>query len=162
VSAPRIRLAADADAGVAAGLINAINSLDGGAPALPMTEAVVRRDLLGPRPKALLRLAELDGAVVGFATGGFVYDAERSADALMLLDLYVVPAARRRGAARALMAALAAEAKRHGAGCLWWGVDEGDDEATLFYRSVGARSEGLFSGEIIAGAALDRLAAEAA
>lgn len=159
---PRIRAAEARDAEVVAALVNAINSLDGGAPAMPMTPEVVRRDLLGPRPKALLRLAELDGAVVGFATAGFIYDAERAADALMLLDLYVVPEARRRGAARALMAALATEAKRHGAGCLWWGVDEGDDEATLFYRAIGARSEGRFSGELLEGDALDRLAAEGA
>jgi ribosomal protein S18 acetylase RimI-like enzyme len=160
VSRPRIRVAGAGDADVVAALINAINSLDHGAPELPMTPDVVRRDLLGLQPKALLRLAELDGAVVGFATAGFVYDAERSADALMLLDLYVVPEARRRGAARALMANLAAEAKRRGAGCLWWGVDEGDDEATLFYRAIGARSEGRFSGELLEGAALDRLAGE--
>jgi ribosomal protein S18 acetylase RimI-like enzyme len=79
----------------------------------------------------------------------------------MLLDLYVVPEARRRGAARALMASLAAGARRRSAACLWWGVDEGDDEATLFYRAIGARSEGLFSGEILEGAALLALADEA-
>jgi ribosomal protein S18 acetylase RimI-like enzyme len=156
-----IRPATAADAEAVAALINAINSLDSGAPARPMTPEVVLRDLICAAPRALLRVGTLDGVVVGFATAGFVYDAERAADALMLLDLYVDPAARRRGIARALMASLAAEAQRHGAGCLWWGVDEGDDEATLFYRAIGARSEGLFSGEIIEGAALDRLAREA-
>lgn len=160
MSGPQIRGARTQDAERVAALVNAINSLDREAPALPMTPEVVRRDLLGARPKALLRLAELDGVVVGFATAGFVYDAERAADALMLLDLYVVPEARRRGAARGLMAALAAEAKRHGAGCLWWGVDAGDDDATLFYRAIGARSEGTFSGELLEGDALDRLARE--
>jgi len=155
-----IRRATAADAPAVAHLINAINSLDTGAPRLEMTEAVVLRDLVGDRPKAILRVGELEGAVVGFATAGFIYDAERQADALMLLDLYVEPFARRRGIARALMASLAAEARDHGAGCLWWGVDQGDDEATLFYRSIGARSEGLFSGELIEGEALARLAAE--
>jgi hypothetical protein len=57
------------------------------------------------------------------------------------------------------MARLAQEARSLGARCLWWGVDEGDDEALLFYRAIGARSEGRFSGEIIDGAALERLAA---
>jgi GNAT superfamily N-acetyltransferase len=127
-----------------------------------MTPEVVRRDLIGPGARALLRTSEVDGAVAGFATAGAIYDAERQAEALMLLDLYVAPAARRRGAARALMAWLAAEAKRRGAGCLWWGVDEGDDDARQFYRAIGARSEGRFSGEILDGTALDRLAGEAA
>jgi ribosomal protein S18 acetylase RimI-like enzyme len=155
-----IRAAGEADAAAVAALINAINSLDRGAPDLPMTEAVVRRDLLGPQPKAMLRVAEHQGRVAGFATAGLVYDAERSAWALMLLDLYVAPEARRRGLARALMARLAAEALRQHAACLWWGVDEGDAEATLFYRAIGARSEGRFSGELLDGAALRRLAAE--
>jgi ribosomal protein S18 acetylase RimI-like enzyme len=155
-----IRAAREGDAETVAALINAINSLDGATPAVPMTASVVRRDLLGPSPKAWLRLAEQDGVVVGFATASPIYDAERCAEAMMLLDLYVAPQARRRGAARALMAELAREAQRRGAGCIWWGVDEGDDEATLFYRAIGARSEGRFSGEILEGAALDRLAGE--
>ncbi|MBU8538773.1 GNAT family N-acetyltransferase [Falsiroseomonas tokyonensis] len=155
-----IRTAVPGEAGAVAGLINAINSLDGPGPDLPMTAEVVLRDLICPSPKALLRVAERDGRVVGFATAGLVYDAERCGWALMLLDLYVEPGSRRRGLARGLMAALAAEARRQGALCLWWGVDQGDDEATLFYRAIGARSEGLFSGELLEGAALARLADE--
>jgi ribosomal protein S18 acetylase RimI-like enzyme len=156
----RIRGAEARDAEAVAALINAINSLGGMTPQVPMTPVVVRRDLLGAQPKALLHVAELDGAVVGFATAGFIYDASRCADAMMLLDLYVAPQARRRGAARALMASLATVAQRHGAGCLWWGVDEGDDDALGFYRAIGAESEGRFGGEILEGAALGRLAGE--
>lgn len=155
----KVRAAGPDDAAVVAELVNAINSLDGTPPARPMTPEVALRDLLGPAPRAWLRLAEEAGVVVGFATATPVYDAERQADALMLLDLYVRPEARRRGVARALMAALAREAQARGAACLWWGVDEGDDEATAFYRTIGAVSEGRFSGEIIEGAALARLAA---
>jgi ribosomal protein S18 acetylase RimI-like enzyme len=155
-----IRAAVQADAPAVAALINAINSLDHPV-GWPMTPEVVRRDLIGDAPKAMLRVAERDGKVVGFATAGLIYDAERAAWALMLLDLYVEPVARRRGLARGLMASLAAAARAQGAACLWWGVDEGDDQATLFYRAIGARSEGSFSGEILDGAALDRLVAEA-
>jgi GNAT superfamily N-acetyltransferase len=156
-----IRAAVPADAEAVAALINAINSLDGDQPTTPMTAMIVDRDLICDQPRALLRVAEHGDAVVGFATAAFVYDAVRAADAMLLLDLYVAPAARRRGLARRLMACFATEALSHGAGCLWWGVDEGDAEATLFYRAIGARSEGLFSGEIIEGAALDRLAGQA-
>jgi ribosomal protein S18 acetylase RimI-like enzyme len=154
-----IRPARDGDAEAVAALITAINGLGDDIPDPPMTADIVRRDLLGAQPKAMLFVAEWQGEVVGFATAGTIYDAVRAAWALMLLDLYVKPEARRRGLARGLMARLAVEARRVGARCLWWGVDEGDDEAVLFYRAVGARSEGMFSGEIIEGAALDRLAA---
>lgn len=155
-----IRPARAEDAEAVAALVNAINALGPGA-AQAMTPAIVRRDLIGAQPKAILRVAEEDGRVAGFATAGLIYDAERGAFAMMLLDLYVEPAFRRRGHARALMADLAAEALGQGARCLWWGVDEGDDEATLFYRSIGARREGMFSGELIEGAALATLAARA-
>ncbi|MGK7865967.1 N-acetyltransferase family protein [Falsiroseomonas sp. E2-1-a20] len=154
-----IRAATAADAKAVAGLIVAINALGEDMHDPPMTEEIVRRDLLGAQPKAMLFVAEWQGEVAGFATAGTIYDAVRAAWALMLLDLYVKPDARRRGLARGLMARLAVEAQRVGARCLWWGVDEGDDEALLFYRAIGARSEGMFSGEIIEGAALDRLAA---
>lgn len=157
-----VRAAREAEAEAVAALFNAINSLDGGAPEVPMTAAIVARDLLGPAPRALLRVAEWQGAVAGFATGGLVYDAERAVDAMMLLDLYVAPKARRRGLGRALMAALAAEARRRGAACLWWGVVEGDEEAMQFYRAIGAAEEGSFTGMILAGPALERLAAVAA
>jgi GNAT superfamily N-acetyltransferase len=148
------------DAAAVAALINAINSLDGTPPDPPMTAAVVLRDLIGKQAKAMLRVAEYMGRVRGFATAGLIYDASRCTWALMLLDLYVSPEARRRGLARGLMASLAAEALRQGAGCLWWGVDAGDDEATLFYRAIGAVSEGQFSGEVLLGAAMQRLARE--
>ncbi len=159
-SAARIRPATPADAAAVAALVNAINSLDGTPPQRPMTASVAMRDLIGPAARAILRVAERAGTVVGFATAGFIYDAERQADALMLLDLYVLPEARRHGLARALMARLAAEALHRGAECLWWGVDQGDGEATAFYPAIGAASEGRFSGEILEGEALRRLAAE--
>lgn len=157
-----IRRALPDDAPAVAALVNAINSLDGAVPETPMTTAIVLRDLICAQPKARLFVAEHDGSLAGFATGTLIYDAERAAWAMMLLDLYVAPMSRRRGFARALMAHLATDARKAGARCLWWGVDQGDDEATLFYRAIGARSEGVFSGEIIADAALDRLAREAA
>lgn len=161
-AAARIRPARPEEAAAVAALSNAINGLDGAQPALPMTAEVVRRDLLGPRPRAVLLVAEAGGAVAGFATAGPVYDAERAADAMMLLDLYVRPGARRRGLGRALVAGVAAEARRRGAGCVWWGVDEGDEEAMLFYRAIGAAPQERFTGHILAGAAYERLAAEAA
>lgn len=156
-----IRPARIEEAGAVAALINALNSLDGGAPVVPMTAAIVARDLLGAAPRAILLVGEHAGAVAGFATGGMVYDATRAADAMILLDLYVAPAARRRGLGRGLVAGLAAEAARRGAACLWWGVDEGDDEALVFYRSIGAEEEGDFTGMILAGPNLARLAADA-
>ncbi len=139
----RVRAARWEEAEAVAALFNAINSLDG--PLLvPMTAEAVRRDLLGPEPWATLLVADIDGEVVGFVTGSPLYDSERAAGGFILIDIYVRP-----------------EARRRGAGCLWWGVDEGDDEALRFYHAIGAESEGPFTGQILVGPPFDCLAAEA-
>jgi GNAT superfamily N-acetyltransferase len=156
----RVRAARWEEAEAVATLFNAINSLDG--PLLvPMTAEAVRRDLLGPEPWATLLVADIDGEVVGFVTGSPLYDSERAAGGFILSDIYVRPEAWRRGAGRALVAGLAAAARRRSAGCLWWGVDEGDDEALRFYHAIGAESEGPFTGQILVGPPFDCLAAEA-
>ena len=141
-----------------AALFNALNSMDGPPPPVEMTAEAVRRDLLGAAPRAALFVAELDGRLVGFITGNAVYDSVRAADALFLNDLYVAPEARRRGAGRALVARLAATAKQSGAGCLWWGVDLGDDDALRFYEALGAEDEGGFVGRLLVGPAFEALA----
>ncbi|MCU0986063.1 MAG: GNAT family N-acetyltransferase [Acetobacteraceae bacterium] len=156
-----VRAARNEEAGTVASLVNAINSLDGGRPEVPMTAEAVRRDLLGPAPLATLLVGTVNGALRGFATGNLIYDAERGAPAMFLLDLYVAPESRRHGLGRALMAGLAAEGQRCGARCLWWGVDEGDDEARMFYDAIGARAEGQFTGMILHGPRFSKLAAEA-
>lgn len=143
-----------------AAMFNAINSMDGPPPPVAMTADAVRRDLLGARPRATLLVAELDGTLVGFITGNAIYDSARVAEAVFLNDLYVVPEARRRGAGRALVARLAAVARRRGAGCLWWGVDLGDDEALRFYEALGAEDEGGFVGRILVGPAFEALATQ--
>lgn len=154
-----IRVARPEDASALAALLN---SPDGPPPERPMTPEIARWDLIGPGARAWLRLAEWRGAVAGFATATPICDAMRHADAMMPLNLYVAPEARRRGLARRLMAALAAHAKAMGAACLWWGVADGDDETLVFYRAIGAVSKGRFSSEIIEGAALRYLAARVA
>jgi GNAT superfamily N-acetyltransferase len=161
VSRIAVRPARPEEAGTVAALFNAINSLGREAPPVWMTAEAVRRDLLGPAPWAALLVAVMEGEVVGFVTGSPCYDSERAAGGFFLIDLYVAPAARRRGAGRALVAGLAAVACRRGAGCLWWGVDEGDDEAMLFYRAIGAEAEAPFTGQLLTGPAFERLAAEA-
>lgn len=159
----RVRPARPEEAGAVAALFNAINSLDRPAPPVTMTAALVRRDLLGEDPRAVLLVAELDGEVVGFVTGNPLYDSGRAAEAMFLNDLYVRPEARRRGAGRALVAGLAAVAERRGARCLWWGVDLGDDEALAFYAALGAEEEESgFVGRLLIGPAFAVLAREAA
>jgi GNAT superfamily N-acetyltransferase len=162
VTRPVIRPAREDEANEVAALFNAINSLDGAGPVVTMTGAHVRRHLLGPRPLSTLRVAESEGRLAGFITGNIVFDSTRAAGGCIVVDLFVRPECRRRGIARALMAAMAAEARRDGAVCLWWGVDDGDDEASAFYTAIGAVIEDHFHGRLLDGAAYETLADEAA
>jgi GNAT superfamily N-acetyltransferase len=156
-----IRPARAEDAGAVAALFNAINSLDGAPPPVTMTASHVVQHLLGADAWSILRVAEIDGIIAGFITASPAYDSGRAAGCFIIVDLYVRPDHRRRGIARALMAAMAAQGRRMGAGCLWWGVDDGDDEATAFYLALGSEVEDHFTGRILVGAPFDTLAAEA-
>lgn len=144
-----VRPARPEEAGTVAELFNGINSIGRDAPPVTMTAEHVRRHLLGADPWAVLLVGELDEVVAGFVTASPTYDSERAAGCFIIVDLYVAPAARRHGLGRALMAGMAAEARRRGAGCLWWGVDDGDDEAFAFYRAIGAEAAEHFTGMIL-------------
>jgi GNAT superfamily N-acetyltransferase len=157
-----IRRAREDEAEDVAAMFNAVNSLGGGGPVVPMTGAHVRAHLLGPAPLSILRVAEADGVLAGFATGNIVFYSARAAGGCFVADLFVRPDFRRRGIGRALLAALAAETRAAGAVCLWWGVDDGDDDARAFYTALGAHSEGGFEGRILVGAAFETIADEAA
>lgn len=105
------------------------------------TEAAVHRDLFGPDPALTALLAELDGKPAGYATYHRAYDASYAARGLYMVDLFVAVEARRRGVARALVAAVAAAAKEEGTSYLWWAVKTWNQEALRFYRSLGAIEE---------------------
>lgn len=156
----RVRPARWEEADQVARLCNAINSLDGNVPEVPATAESIRRDLLGPQPWSALLVAARDDRLIGFVTGSRVHDSGRSAGCYMVVDLYVEPQSRRLGAGRALMAAMADLARSDGALALWWGVDDGDDEAKEFYHAIGARPEEHFTGYLLSREAFDHLAAE--
>ena len=55
-------------------------------------------------------------------------------------DLYVSPAARRRGGAQALVAALVALGRELGVGEIVWNVEPENAPALAFYERIGARA----------------------
>lgn len=106
----------------------------------------------------VLLVAMIEGRVVGFVTGSPLYDAESCCGGTFVLDLYVRPEERRRGAGRALMAGMAAETARRGGRCLWWTVATGDEAALRFYASLGAINDGPLHGRLLIGDVFGRLA----
>ena len=95
---------------------------------------------------AMAQFLGVPGALALIVSGqasaqGFLI-ARAAADEAELLTLCVLPASRRQGLARALLAALVQELRRAGGKRLFLEVEEGNDAALELYRSLGAEPVG--------------------
>ena len=136
----RIRPATAADAAMLAKLIDELNAHQGEETGLVTAEAV-RRDGFGAVPEFRVLLAELDGMPVGYALFHSSWSTEVGERGFYLYDLYVRAAARGHGAGRALMVAVAHQARAEGRSFLWWNSKEWNKEAQDFYRRLGGIEE---------------------
>jgi GNAT superfamily N-acetyltransferase len=152
-----IRRAVSQDATALAGLLRALNDEPWLNPALITAEGVAR-DLIED-PRAIVFVAEQDGRPVGIVTAHPAYDTGQSRWGLFLNDLFVAPEARRQGLGRALVAAVAGEARRTGCSFVWWNADAEDALAFRFHRTLGAE-EMPVTDFLLAGEAFERLASE--
>ncbi|MBW0003842.1 MAG: GNAT family N-acetyltransferase [Hyphomicrobiales bacterium] len=86
-------------------------------------------------------VAETDDALVGFALACRRYEAHMGRRSLWIGDLYVSPNARRTGAARALLLALADRAQLLGCTHITWELWRKNELARAFYAELGARED---------------------
>jgi ribosomal protein S18 acetylase RimI-like enzyme len=84
-----------------------------------------------------LLLADIDGTPAGFITGIEIAHPDKGLE-MLVYELGVDGAYRRRGIGRALVEALKAIAIRAGCSGMWVPVEGGDDVAAAFYRATGA------------------------
>ena len=122
------------------------------------TEEDLLRDGFGERPRFACLMAELDGAVVGFALYFHNYSTWRGQWGLYLEDLFVRPAARGRGAGKALFVELARIAVDSKCGRFDWQVLDWNKPAIEFYARLGAVAKKEWLNMRLEGAALERLA----
>ena len=137
MSAVRVRPARLEEAAILAEMANDLNE-HVGIYGRPFTAERVRADGFGPEAAFTPLVAELDGAVAGYAFFSMGYNTDIAARAMWLHDIFVKPSARGRGVGLALMAAVAAETVRQGGGSLDWGVHSANAGALEFYRRLGA------------------------
>jgi ribosomal protein S18 acetylase RimI-like enzyme len=138
----QVREATPADAETIAAFAHAL-SLEEGYPAPALRAEHVRAEGFGTRPRFRALIAERDGQPAGYALFYPSYDTDHAARGLYLQDLYVVPQARRRGAGRALMAAVA-RACLADQGCyLFWNAQPRNRAGLAFYRALGACEESV-------------------
>ncbi|HET8728523.1 MAG TPA: GNAT family N-acetyltransferase [Alphaproteobacteria bacterium] len=155
-----IRPARPEDASFILRMIRELAAFEREPDAVKATEADLLRDGWGPSPKFEALIAELDGAPCGFALFFHNYSTWEGRAGIYLEDLYVTPQARRHGAGRRLMAALAAlaverDCKRLDLSVLDW------NPARSFYDRIGMAQMTEWLPYRLTGDALTRLATEA-
>ena len=106
-----------------------------------LTAEALRRDAFGPDADVRVVIAELDGAAAGFALYHDAYESDYAARGAYVCDVFVAEAARRHGVGRALMAAVARDAKSRGRTFLWWASQPWNKDTVAFYDSIGASTE---------------------
>jgi ribosomal protein S18 acetylase RimI-like enzyme len=104
-----------------------------------LTAKTYFRDGFGDQPAFSGIVAEVEDKVVGYLLYHFGYDSDAAARNLHVVDLYVEPKARKRGAGTALMRAAAWVAAGAGAQELIWSVFKSNGLAASFYKKLGAQ-----------------------
>jgi GNAT superfamily N-acetyltransferase len=69
------------------------------------------------------------------------YETGYAKAGVYLQDVFVAPEARRRGVGRALLAAVAADARRRGLEFVWWASRSWNTESHAFFRTVATAEE---------------------
>lgn len=122
------------------------------------TEEAVRASLFGATPRAFCIIAEWEGAPAGFALCFYNYSTFLAKAGIYIEDLFVRPAFRRKGIARALFKHLAQRACDEGCGRIEWWVLDWNRPALDFYASLGAEPMDEWTVQRLSGDALTALA----
>ncbi len=156
----QIRDAAPEDVPAILRLIRDLAEFERQPDAVVATEADLLRDGWGPQKRFSCRLAERDGAVVGFALWFYNYSTWEGRAGLYLEDLYVSPEARGQGLGERMIVDLAQIAVREGLRRLDLSVLEWNP-ARGFYDRLGLEHRSDWLPYRITGEALKALAAKA-
>lgn len=144
----KVRPAVREDAGALGGLVAALNR-EQGDPDDRLTTARIEQDLIGSSSAVVMVAEASDGVLVGYVTGHSTYETAYAESGIYVGDLYVAPGHRRRGVARALLAALARQGHATGARHLWLTARPGNTAAHAFYRRLGSRGESVIAFAVV-------------
>ena len=153
-----VRAATAADVPDILRLIRALAVFEREPDAVAATEAGLAARLFGDSPRVFAFVAEAEGRVVGIAVWFFNFSTWTGRHGIYLEDLFVEPAQRGRGVARALFRALAQAAVAHDCARIDWAVLDWNEDAKAAYRALGARQLTEWEPWRIDGAALEALA----
>lgn len=123
-----------------------------------MSDEQLRAALFEQPVSLYAHVAEIAGAVVGFAVWFRNFSTWRGRHGIYLEDLIVVPEHRGSGLGKALLAGLAHECLRQGYARLEWSVLDWNAPSIDFYRSLGAVAMHDWTVFRLTGTALEQLA----
>ena len=134
-----IRAATRSDVPVIHGLIGALADYEKLSHIFVATPADIESALFGPQHVAEVLIAWKNEEAAGFALFLHNFSTFLGRRGLWLEDLFVRPAFRRRGCAKAMLKALARLAVERNCGRFEWSVLDWNAPAIAFYESLGAK-----------------------
>jgi GNAT superfamily N-acetyltransferase len=154
----KIRRAAPGDSADIAAMIHGLAEYERAADQCTVTEKQISTALFGKSPTVHAHLAEVDGEVAAMALWFFSFSTWDGVAGIYLEDLFVRERFRRRGLARALLAALAAECVDRGYTRLSWAVLNWNSDAIALYDGIGAQPQREWTTYRVSGSSLAELA----
>ncbi len=153
-----IRRAVPGDEAVITAMIHELASFEMAAGECTVTEKQIRTALFGESPTAFAHVAEIEGQPGAAAVWFRNFSTWDGMAGIYLEDLYVRPAFRRRGLAKALLATLARECVSNGYTRLSWAVLNWNVGAIALYESVGGQPQTEWTTYRLSGTRLAELA----
>lgn len=134
----KIRRAMPEDAADITEMVHGLAEFERAADECTVTETHVSTALFGNSPTVHGHVADVDGEIAAMALWFVSFSTWDGVAGIYLEDLFVRPRFRRRGLARALLAALAGECMDNGYTRLSWAVLNWNVDAIALYDEVGA------------------------
>ncbi|WP_406816780.1 N-acetyltransferase family protein [Mycobacterium sp. M23085] len=153
-----IRRAAPRDAVAITEMIHALAEFEQAADQCTVTETQIAAALFGDPPTVYGHVAEVGGELAAMALWFVNFSTWDGVAGIYLEDLFVRPEFRRRGLARALLAALASECVRRGYTRLSWSVLNWNSDAIALYDGIGGEPQNEWTTYRLSGAPLAGLA----
>jgi GNAT superfamily N-acetyltransferase len=154
----KIRRAIPEDSADITAMIHGLAEFERAPDQCTVTESQVSTALFGSSPTVQAHVAEVNGEVAAMALWFLNFSTWDGVAGIFLEDLFVRPRFRRRGLARALLAALAAECRDNGYTRLSWAVLNWNSDAIALYDGIGAQPQREWTTYRLSGPELAELA----
>ena len=153
-----IRRAAPEDCADIADMVHGLAEFERAPDECTVTETQIYTALFGNLPTVHGHVAEVDGEIAAMALWFLSFSTWDGVAGIYLEDLFVRPRFRRRGLARALLAALAEECLGNGYTRLSWAVLNWNADAIALYDRIGAQPQREWTTYRLSGPPLAELA----